>query len=321
MKKLLAFSLCLVLICGLFASCSHASQNSAKKISIVATIFPEYDWVKTILGSNVGDADLTLLLDNGVDLHSYQPTADDLVKISTCDLFIYVGGESDEWVEDALAQSVNPNQIALNLLEVLGDAVKQEEVVEGMQGEEEESEEEEVEFDEHVWLSLKNTITLCNAIQQALSTLDADHSADYAQNCKNFTEELTALDAEYNSVIKGAKRNTILFADRFPFRYFADDYGLNYYAAFVGCSAETEAAFETIAFLAGKVQELDLPVILTLEGSDRKIAETVLSTAKSSAKILAMDSMQSTTSKNAEQGVTYLEVMKKNLQVLKEALY
>ena len=276
--------------------------------------------MREILGDKADNAELTMLLDNGVDLHSYQPTADDIIKISDCDLFIYVGGESDGWVEDALKEATNKDMQVINLLDVLGEQVKEEEVVEGMEAEEEESEDE-PEYDEHVWLSLKNAETLCNAINDALETIDPANKDVYAANAAAYLEKLTALDSEYQSMVDNAARKTVLFGDRFPFRYLVDDYGLNYYAAFVGCSAETEASFETISFLSGKVDELGLPCVLTIEGAQHKIAETIVqNTAEKNQSILTLDSMQSTTSTDVANGTTYLSVMESNLDVLKQAL-
>ena len=295
-------------------------------ISIVTTIFPEYDWVKNILGDNPAGAQVTMLLDNGVDLHSYQPSAEDILKISTCDLFIYVGGESDEWVEDALQEAVNSDMKVINLMEVLKDEIKEEEIVEGMEAEEEEEEgeegeEEEVEYDEHVWLSLKNTMKLCGAIEQALEEIDPVNAEGYRANADSYVSELDSLDKEYKAAVSSASFNTVLFGDRFPFRYLADDYGLKYYAAFVGCSAETEASFETIVFLAGKVDELGLPAILTIESSDGKIADTIKNnTQGKDQQILVMDSMQSTTGSDVEAGASYLGIMEANLEELKKAI-
>ncbi len=291
-------------------------------IRIVATVFPEYDWTREILGENPADAELVLLLDSGVDLHSYQPSAEDILKISSCDLFIYVGGESDEWVDEVLRSAVNPDMTVISLLEVLGDAVKEEEMTEGMQEEEEEeSEEEEPEADEHVWLSLRNAAVVCDAIAGALSEIDPDHADIYARNAASYREKLDELDAQYVSVTAGAERNTLLFGDRFPFRYLTDDYGLEYYAAFAGCSAETEASFETIAFLSGKADELALPAVIALEGTDHRIAETIVAnTENKDQRILVMNSMQGTTMKDVRNGVTYLQIMADNLTVLKEAL-
>ena len=331
-KRVFAVFFCLLLAAGILGGCGKAessssptpsaSQSDDKPLKIVTTIFPEYDWVREILGDKADNAELTMLLDNGVDLHSYQPTADDIIKISDCDLFIYVGGESDGWVEDALKEATNKDMQVINLLDVLGEQVKEEEVVEGMEAEEEESEDEdEPEYDEHVWLSLKNAETLCNAITDALETIDPANKDAYAANAAAYLEKLSALDGEYQSMVDNAARKTVLFGDRFPFRYLVDDYGLNYYAAFVGCSAETEASFETISFLSGKVDELGLPCVLTIEGAQHKIAETIVqNTAEKNQSILTLDSMQSTTSTDVADGTTYLSVMESNLDVLKQAL-
>lgn len=298
---------------------SQAESAAEEKIRIVTTIFPEYDWVREILGDKADSAEITMLLDKGVDLHSYQPTADDLIKISDCDLFVYVGGESDGWVEDALKSAANKDRKVINLLEILGDSVKEEETVEGMQEEEEDHEEKE--YDEHVWLSLKNAKTLVAAISAALQELDPHNKDAYAANAEAYGQKLSALDAEYQKAVSAGTYKTLLFGDRFPFRYLVDDYGLSYYAAFVGCSAESEASFETVSFLARKVDEGKLPCVLTIEGKNHKIAETIVqNTAGKNQKILTMDSMQSTTSQDVAGGTTYLSLMAKNLDVLKEAL-
>ena len=298
---------------------SQAQPAAEEKIRIVTTIFPEYDWVREILGDKADSAEITMLLDNGVDLHSYQPTADDLIRISDCDLFVYVGGESDGWVDDALKSAASKDRKVIHLLEVLGDSVKEEETVEGMQEEEEDQEEQE--YDEHVWLSLKNAKTLVGAISAALQEIDPGNKDTYATNAAAYIEKLSALDGEYQAAVDAATYKTLLFGDRFPFRYLVDDYGLSYYAAFAGCSAESEASFETVSFLARKVDEGKLPCVLTIEGKNHKIAETIVqNTAGKNQKILTMDSMQSTTSQDVARGTTYLSLMAKNLDVLKEAL-
>lgn len=332
MKKITALLLALFVLVGALAGCGKQNDtNKTDKLSIVTTIFPEYDWVREILGDKADNAEITMLLDNGVDLHSYQPTADDIVKISDCDLFIYVGGESDGWVEDALRNAANRNMKVINLLEILGDSVKTEEIVEGMQEEHEhedayahddaEEHEHEEEADEHVWLSLKNAKMLVRVISKALQELDPDNKDIYAANADAYVKKLSALDADYQAAVDAASNKTILFGDRFPFRYLVDDYGLRYYAAFVGCSAETEAGFETISFLAKMVDEWKLPCVLTIEGAQHKIAETIVqNTTTKNQKVLTMDSMQSTTTQDVKNGTTYLSVMEKNLSVLKEAL-
>ena len=364
MKKILAQLLVFMMLAGILTGCTNERTNEnsnsttetivssneethpeeeitpettddetpEKELRIVTTIFPEYDWVREILGDRADNVEVSMLLDNGVDLHSYQPTADDIIKISDCDLFIYVGGESDSWAEDALKNATNKDMKVINLLEVLGDSVKEEETVEGMQEEEHEDtdehddteehdHEEEVEYDEHVWLSLRNAETLCDAISDALQQINPDNKDAYAANASAYIEKLSALDADYQTAVDGATYKTVLFGDRFPFRYLVDDYGLSYYAAFAGCSAESEASFETISFLAKKVDELNLPCVLTIEGRDHKIAETVVeNTTAKNQNILTMDSMQSTTSQDVNNGTTYLSVMEQNLSVLKEAL-
>lgn len=505
MKKMIPLFLVLTMAVGLLAGCgkknaAEKGESDSNKLSVVTTIFPEYDWVKEILGDKAGSTDLTMLLSSGVDLHSYQPTADDIVKISDCDLFIYVGGESDKWVDDALKEATNKDMKVIDLLEVLGDSVKTEETVEGMQETEHahdhskevstfedhevqdrslsdwagswqsaypfaldgtlddafaamaeegemtadeyktyyqkgyktditnigiegdhiaftyedgkkvgsdykyigyyiqnwstgtkaamyrfeavdrtsgapiyiefndhmiesaapehfhirmsnesfdaivdpekswptffpadmtgedlcehmEGHDHEEEADEHVWLSLKNAKTLVRAISDALQELDPDNKDTYAANTSAYIEKLSALDGAYQSAVDGAARKTVLFGDRFPFRYLVDDYGLSYYAAFAGCSAESEASFETVSFLAKKVDELGLPCVLTIEGKNHKLAETIVqSTTKKNQKVLTMDSMQSMTSEDAANGATYLSVMEQNLSVLKEAL-
>ena len=329
MKKLILVLMSALLLVGCGTGATNApgvneqsSSNNGDTISVVTTIFPEYDWVKQIVGDS-DSVEVTMLLDNGVDLHNYQPSADDIMKVATCDVFIYVGGESDEWVEDALKEAVNPDMQVINLMDVLGESVKEEEVVEGMEAEEEEesAEEEEVEYDEHVWLSLKNAKVLVNAIADTMETVDAANADAYKANAEAYVSELENLDGQYDEVVRGATANTVLFGDRFPFRYLVDDYGLNYYAAFVGCSAETEASFETITFLADKVDELGLNAIFTIENSDQKIAETIIANTDSKdAKILSMDSMQSTTSDDVANGVTYLSIMESNLEVLAQGI-
>ena len=479
-----------------FAETTGAPEES-DKLSIVTTIFPEYDWVREILGDQADSADLTMLLDNGVDLHSYQPTADDIIKISECDLFLYVGGESDAWVEDALKESQNKDQKVINLLDVLKDTIKTEEAMPGMQAEEGHNhgyshfadedvedrelsdwsgewqsvypylengdldevmdrkaengdktaeeyksyyetgyktdvekitidgengiieftkngvaakgtyeykgyqiydyesgsrgvryffektngddaapkyvqfsdhgiapgaaehfhiyagndsfdalseemenwptyypaemtgeeiredmlEHEEKEYDEHVWLSLKNAEIICQSIADTLGEIDPENKDTYEANVVAYIEELAGLDVQYQDTVDTASRKTVLFGDRFPFRYMVDDYGLNYYAAFAGCSAESEASFETISFLAKKVDELQLPCILTIEGEQHKIAETIkANTQNQDQEILTINSMQSVTSEDVQNGANYFSIMEENLNVLKQAL-
>ena len=311
-----------LLLAGLLFALATSSFAASKK-SIVCTTFPQYDWIANILGNKAGSFELTLLLNNGTDLHSYQPSIKDIAKISTCDLFIYVGGESDEWVENVLASAKNKNMLVVNMLEALGDHVYEEELVEGMQGEEEGDEdgEEGPEYDEHIWLSLRNAALLTQTLSQNIQKLDSKNVGEYKKNTEAFISKLNALDAQYSKAVAGAKYNTLLYADRFPFRYLTEDYGIKYYAAFIGCSAESEASFETIKFLSDKLKQLELPAVLTLEKSDKKIAKTVIeASGKKNVKILEMDSIQSVTQKEIKAGKNYLNTMEKNLETLKAAL-
>lgn len=328
-------------------------KGNSNKISIVCTTFPQYDWVKNILGEEAERFNVTLLLDNGVDMHSYQPAVKDIATAGSSNLFIYVGGESDTWVEDALKEAKNKDLKAINLMETLGNSVKEEEVVEGMQEEREslghsheksskekqeqtqkeshensqeingqkEAADEEPEYDEHIWLSIRNAEIMVKNIEKAIEQLDSDNAKVYQTNAENYIKKLDTLDKQYANTIQNAKYKAILFGDRFPFRYMADDYDLKYYAAFAGCSAETMAGFETVTFLAKKADDLRLPVILTIENSDGRIAEAVKSnTTKKNQKILAMNSLQSVTKEQIADGITYLQVMQENLSVLSEAL-
>jgi len=298
---------------------ANAIDNKSDSLSVVCTIFPEYDWVKQIVGENNQNIKITYLLDNGVDLHSYQPTAQDMIKISECDLFIYAGGESDKWVEDALEDTKNSSMQVISLLDTMGSSAKEEELKEGMECEEEnEDDEEETEYDEHVWLSLKNAKFLCGEIESKLELIDPENADSYRANLESYTEKLDSLDLEFEQTLKNADTKTLLFGDRFPFRYFTDDYGLDYYAAFAGCSAETEASFDTIAFLAEKVDELSLENIFIVENSDGKIAKTIIQNTKNkNAQILTLNSLQSVSSKDNK---TYLSVMTENLETIKKAL-
>ena len=302
----------------LLTSCNIKKADKADdaSLSVVATIFPEYDWVREILGDNPSGVRLRMLSDSGVDMHSYQPSPADILDISDCDIFIYVGGESDKWVDDVLKTPENENMTVIKLLDIMGDNAKTEEYVEGM-----EHDEEETGYDEHVWLSLKNSVIFCDAIADALIAADPSNADTYTENAASYTEKLRLLDDQYEKVVSEANVKTLLFGDRFPFRYMTDDYAIKYYAAFAGCEAETEASFETITFLANKMDELSLSSIMTLENSDQRIARTIIeNTHDKNQDILELDSMQSTTTAAAEGGASYLAIMQSNLDVLQKAL-
>ncbi len=394
-KRIMMLTAMAVMVCGIFAGCSKTqtdtksgsksmtstasttsnkstvssastasetkTDDTNKKLSVVCTIFPEYDWIRELVGDKKDNYEITYLMDKGVDLHSYQPTAEDIAKIANCDLFVYVGGESDGWVKDALKESKNDKMQVVNLLEALGNNVKEEEVVEGMQEEDEHDHDhgkkedadhdhehkedadhdhehkddadhdhdhdedghhhDEVEYDEHVWLSLRNASSLVNELAARLQIIDPENKDYYAGTAAEYTSKLGDLDSRYLAAVKKAKNKTVLFGDRFPFRYLVDDYGLKYYAAFVGCSAETEASFETVAFLAKKADELKLNNVLVIENSDQKIAKKIVETTKAKdQKIVEMNSMQSVTADQIADGATYLGIMEANLKALEAAL-
>lgn len=311
MKKIMIAALCVLLLLTVVAGCGEKTQPGGK-LHVVVTIFPAYDWVRQVVGEGSEQAELTLLLDNGTDLHSYQPSVDDMVEIARADVFIYVGGPSDDWVSDALKTSDKPDRIVIDLMDVLGDAAKEEEQTEGMMPD---SEEDGAEYDEHVWLSLRNAALFCGYIADRLGEVDPDHAALYQANAEAYTRQLNDLDALYRAAVEASSVKTLLFADRFPFRYLVDDYELSYYAAFAGCSAETEASFETVVFLADKVDELGLHCILQTESADGSLADTIRrNTARQDQTIMVLNALQS------GQGETYLRVMESNLSVLREAL-
>ncbi len=321
-KKIFLLFICLLLLL-LFSACGKQSGDRSgtgdPRLRIVAAIFPAWDWAKNILGENPADAELTLLLDNGVDLHSFQPSVEDILTISTADLFIYVGGESDRWVTDALKQAKNPDMHVIRMLDVIGEAAREEELKEGMQAEPEP--EEEAGLDEHIWLSLRNASVICDAVAAELSALDPSHASIYKANAAAYQAKLDELDRAYRLAVSESPLKTLLFGDRFPFRYLVEDYGLDYYAAFSGCSAETEASFETIKFLSQKAGELSLPAVLTIDGTDHRIAETIVrNTQGKTPQILTLDSMQSVSAKDIENGAAYLSIMEKDLEILKQAL-
>lgn len=309
--------LCALAVCG-FSACADKSEGG--EISVVCTVFPIYDWTRNIVGDQ--NVDVKLLLDSGADLHSYNPTVKDMYDISQCDLFIYVGGESDEWVEKVLTSYPSEKRIALNLMEVLGDRVREEE--EGVEAEEEEKEEEgeeETEYDEHIWLSVKNASFCSEKIAEKLAAVDGDHADVYANNLTSYKASLTSLDNKFTEAVSTASVKTLVFADRFPFLYLLKDYGLSYFAAFKGCSTEVNASFPTIKFLADKIDELNLKNVFVIESSDKKIAQSVIrETANRNQTILVLDSLQSVTKTEINNGTTYLSVMEGNMNVLRNAI-
>jgi zinc transport system substrate-binding protein len=316
-----AFLVALVLA-SFFAACGLQDKPAgSNKVSIVATIFPQYDWLRNILGEYADRVDLKLLIKNGTDLHSYEPSALDIASIASADLVVYVGGESDEWIEKALAATPKAGRVQVNLMKALGDRVKEEEVIEGMQSDPGEDGEG-PENDEHIWLSLKNAEILVKSLAQTLAKIDTANASIYRANAILYASKIHDLDWAYDSTVSYAPQKAILFGDRFPFRYMVDDYGIKYYAAFVGCSAESEASFETVAYLAGMMDSLSLPAIFTIDGSHPNVARAILNASKNSknAPVLELNSMQSVTDEQIRSGLDYLSIMQSNLEMLKKAL-
>lgn len=324
-KRVVALLLVLILGVGMLGGCRMKKKEG---YTVVCSIYPIYDWMQTLL-AGVDEVQPILLADKGVDMHSYQANADDIINIRESNLMVMVGGESENWVQDVLdCGSFGQKQTVVSLLELLGDRAKVEEIVEGMEDEHEgenpfdelfgDHEHEEEEYDEHVWLSLRNAYFCVEELAEILISELPDHKDAILANKTAYQEKIAALDERYKAMRTEAAYDTIIVGDRFPFRYLADDYRLNYYAAFAGCSAESEASFDTVIFLAEKMDELNVKCLLVIESSDRKLAETILSNTKSKdGKILELDSLQSTIPGD---GVSYLGVMEKNLEVLSEAL-
>lgn len=339
MKKIY-IKLCYILIMMLtiVTLCACESKNSTiipndtsdgnRKIKIVATIFPIYDIVRNLISND--NYELTLLLDSGIDIHNFSPTAKDIAKLAEADLFIYIGGESDNWVDRTLESSQNKNIKTINLMTNLAKFVKEEEVVEGMQheheGEEheeghEEEHEHEVENDEHIWLSIKNVKEMTKVIADKMIELDSDNKDIIESLAKEYIVKLDELDRKYTEVTEKKKYDTLLFGDRFPFRYLVDDYGIDYFAAFSGCSAEAEASFETIVFLSKKVDELGLRHVCVIEGKEPKIAETIISSCESKdVDIVYFNSMEGITDVNDALNTNYIKIMEGNLEAYSKAL-
>ncbi len=310
MKKIISLILTAAVMLCLCACGGTAEETPESNLKIVCTAFPQYDFVKNILGTSDG---ITLLIDDGGDLHSFEPTAQDIITISSADMFIYVGGTSDKWVDGVLASANNPNLKTVALMDLVD--TYDEEYVAGM---EHHSDSEHATKDEHVWLSLGNAGVMIQKICDIICEIDPDNTAKYRNNAGKYIADTITLDMEYRLALNDAKRNVLLFADRFPFRYLTEAYSLEYYAAFAGCSSESEASFQTMAFLIDKTKELSLPVVLTIDGSDGSIAKTVCEAT--GAKTAELDSCQSVSMTDIENGTTYLGIMRSNLEVLREAL-
>lgn len=355
MKKIMITMLSMCLLAFLLNGCSTVKKasTSSNKVSVVSTIFTPYDFAREIAADKV---DLTMLLPPASESHSFEPTPQDIIKIQNCDVFIYVGGESDAWVDEVLESMVTSNMKIISLIDCV--EVVEEEIVEGMEeehdhehedssleddhegeeheddeheGEEYENEEPadqehedeepadlEHEYDEHVWTSPKNAKLIVQKISDTLCEVDEVNKDTYEKNTMEYLVKLDELDQKFQTVVDEAARKTIVFGDRFPFRYFADAYGLSYSAAFPGCSTETEASAATVAFLIDKIKEEQIPVVFHVELSNEKMANTI--SEATGAKVLLLHACHNVSKAEFERGVTYLDLMYKNVENLKEAL-
>ena len=325
MKRFFCTALVLMLVISCFAGCERTADDG--RAEIVCTVFPIYDWVDNLLGES-DDVALRLLVNRGTDPHSYTPTPTDIAAIHASDVLIYVGGESDAWVSDVLDTVKNKDIKVISLLDLLGDRAHTEETVEGMQCEDEdchdhdhEDDEEHGAYDEHVWLSVKNAALICDALADELSEVLPDMADEIDENRQGYAESLAELDARFEETVEAASGELLIFADRFPFRYLVEDYSLDYFAAFSGCSADSEASFETVVFLSDKLRESGVGVLIILESSTKDLANTVISNSGcEGVEIVVMDSMQSITAREVDAGASYLSIMEKNLAALSAAL-
>lgn len=325
-KKNICMMILLCIMCISVSGCS-SKEKKDDKITVLCTIFPQYDWLHNIT-KDTENIEISLLVRNGSDLHNYQPSVDDIVKISECDVFIFVGGESDGWVYEAIEQSDNKDMIAINMMELIGSLAKEEDHdeedvhehhehdIDGL-----EHDKDEIEYDEHIWLSLRNAQLICEEISDCLCSIDSEESEKLSANCKAYVERLNELDERYINEINSASQKVVLFGDRFPFKYMMEDYGIEYYAAFVGCSAQSEASFYTIARLSKLVDSFMLDTVFIVDETSRKLAETIVDSSKRAAcNIVRIDSMQSVTQKQIDEGLTYYDTMEENLRKVYESL-
>ncbi len=328
-KRLLEFMMVIVLCAATLFGCQNevpiksGDSNEISQLKVVTTVFAPYDFARQVVGDK---AEVTMLLEPGSETHSYEPTPQDIITIGNADVFIYVGGENDTWVDNVLKSVDNKDLKVVKLLDIV-DTVE-EETVEGMDvsGEEKEDEnahsetssEAEVEWDEHVWTSPANAITISEYLCSTFLKMDKKNEASYKSNLASYVEKLQDIDKQFKTIVENGKRKEIVVGDRFPLRYFVEEYGLDYYAAFPGCSGDTEASASTIAFLTDKVMADKIPVIFTIELSNGNIAKSI--SEATNAKIMTFYSCHNVTKEDFEAGLTYIDFMEKNIEALKEAL-
>ena len=317
MRKSLCVLLAAVLAVSAFSGCT-VQRNPASddgKLHVVTTIFAPYDFARQVGGDDVS---VTMLLRPGCEVHSYEPTPKDIIAIRNADVFIYVGGESDAWVKTVLEGVDNPSLRVVTLMDCV--ELLDEETVEGMQTEKHDHDHaaDDAEPDEHVWTSPRNAARICRKLADTFAAADSARAAAYAQRCGDYVEKLNQIDAEFRDVVEHAARKTMVFADRFPLRYFADAYGLDYYAAYPGCADAAEPSAATVAFLIDKVRAEGIPVVFTIELSNGKLADTICEAT--GAKKLEFATCHNVTAQAFADGATYLQLMERNVQALREAL-
>ncbi|MDD5923496.1 MAG: metal ABC transporter substrate-binding protein [Clostridia bacterium] len=311
MKKIFIIFL-IIAITILGCGCAYTNETSPA-LSVVVTNFPAYDFARQITG---GDANVQMLISPGSESHSYEPSPRDIVKIQQSDLFICVGGESDEWIDDILDSLDTEKMNIIRLMDYVTPI--NEMITEGMHANEVDHDHDEIEYDEHIWTSPKNAKILVQNISNELCRIDEKNKDKYTANTNAYITKIDELDKSFTDVVANGARKTLIFGDRFPFAYFATEYNLDCYAAFPGCSAETEPAAATVAFLINKVKEEKIPVVLYIEFSNGKMADAICE--ETGAKKLLFHSCHNVTAEDFENGITYLNLMNNNLEVLKEAL-
>lgn len=323
LPKVIGGILSIVLIVSIcIFAIARLSQNK-KTTNIISSNFVGYDFAHAVTGDK---SKVAMLLKPGAEMHDYEPTPEDIITIKNADLFIYVGGESDKWVEDLLKDNEVPKEKTLRLMDLV--EVKEEELPEGMEEHEHESEEshearehhheEEIEYDEHIWTSPVNAVKLVNGIKDKLSKIYPENENIYTKNADAYISRLLNIDQKIRDIVASSDKKELIFGDRFPFRYFVDEYSLNYYAAFPGCSEQTEASSKTIAFLINKAKSDNIKTILKIELTSEKLAKSIADEA--GAKVMTLNAAHNISSEDFEKGVTYADIMERNIEVLKEAL-
>ncbi|MGN0622229.1 MAG: metal ABC transporter substrate-binding protein [Porcipelethomonas sp.] len=307
-KKLINIIGSVFFLLTVLTGCTDQTDNG--QLKIVTTIFPQYDFAKHIAGEN---ASVTMLITPGSESHTYEPTPSDIAKIQQADLFIYNGGESEVWVDEILESVGKEDLNTLRLMDYV-DLTEEDEA----EYESSDEHEHDHEYDEHIFTSLKNSEILLNTICDELCSIDDKNKNTYTENTENYCNEISELDAMFTDMINSAERKTVVFGDRFPFRYFADDYGLECYAAFSGCSSETEASSATVSELIKIVKNENIPIVFYIEFSNQKTAEKIAQAC--SVKTGLLHSCHNISKEDLDNNVSYVDIMKSNYNILSEAL-